>query len=258
MVRPTSRLRHWGQALFLAAILSGCAQLLGGDAKLPQRRYFKLHIEPLRGSMEGSERPYPFRVQVKGFEMPRAYDRTNIIRRRDQYELRRDPLHHWMERPGDMITDAVKQYLRQADLFTYVGGDRDFFEHRPDYVFSGSIKAIERFDSGDVWAAHLVMTMELVRQDDGKVIWQTDFDAERPVFSSQMKHTVEALSLILVQQIEKAIRELDFAFGQQQGTPTARPVPAARDTTAPAAQDATASPPKSTGYYEILPGKRAP
>ena len=258
MVRPTSRLPHWGQALVLAAILSGCAQLLGGDAKLPQRRYFKLHIETLHGSsMEGSKRPYPFRVQVKGFEIPRAYDRTNIIRRRDQYELRRDPLHYWMERPSDMITDAVKQYLRQADLFTYVGRDRDFFEHRPDYVFSGSVKAIERFDSGDAWAAHLVMTMELVRQDDGKVIWEDDFDEERPVFSAQMEHTVEALSLILVQEMEKVIRALDFTFAQQQGIPTTGPVPAAQDTTAPAAQDVTA-PPRSTGYYEILPGKRAP
>ena len=127
MVRLNSRLHCYGQALVLAAVLSGCAQLLGGDTKLPQRRYFKLPIESLRGGVEGSERPYPFRVQVKGFEMPRAYDRTNIIRRRDQYELRRDNLHHWMERPSDMITDAVKQYLRQADLFTHVGGRARFF-----------------------------------------------------------------------------------------------------------------------------------
>lgn len=253
MVRLTSRMRRCAQALVLAAALAGCAQLLGGDTKLPQRRYFKLAIEPLRGSLEDSARPYPFRVQVKDFEVPRAYNRTHLIRRRDQYELQRDNLHHWMERPGDMITDAVKQYLRQAELFSYVGGDRDFFERRPDYVLSGSVKAIERFDSGDLRVAHLVMTMELVRQADGQVIWQDDFDEERQVFSAQMQHTVAALSLILVQQMEKAIRALDFAFGQQQGTPAvppARPLPAAQDTTAP--------PPRDTGYYEILPGKRAP
>ena len=252
MVRPNSQVLRCAQVLVLALFLSGCAQLLGGDTKLPQRRYFKLHIEPLRGSVEDSERPYPFRLQVKGFEMPRAYDRTNIILRRDQYELRRDNLHYWMERPSDMITDAVKQYLRQADLFTYVGGDRDFFEHRPDYVLSGSVKAIERFDSGDLWAAHLVMTMELVRQADGKVIWQDDFDEEKQVFSPAMIHTVAALSGILGQRMQKAIGEIDFKFSSKQ-----RPAPIASDgETAPAVRDTVLQ--TEADHYELIPGKLAP
>ena len=255
MVRPNSRVRRCGQALVLAAVLSGCAQLLGGDTKLPQRRYFKLPIEPLRGSVEGSERPYPFQVQVKSFEVPRAYDRTNIIRRRDQYELQRDNLHHWMERPSDMITDAVKQYLRQADLFIHVGGEHDFFDHRPDYVLSGSVKAIERFDSGDLWAVHLVMTMELVRQADGKVIWQDDFDEEKQVFSPAMKHSVAALSGILGQRMKKAIEDIDFKFlNKQRPTPVA---PIASDgETAPAARDTVLQ--TEAGHYELIPGKLAP
>ena len=255
MVKPNSRVRRCGQALVLAAVLSGCAQLLGGDAKLPQRRYFKLPLEPLRGGVEGSERPYPFQVQVKSFEVPRAYNRTNIIRRRDQYELQRDNLHHWMERPSDMITDAVKQYLRQADLFTYVGGDSDFFERRPDYVLSGSVKAIERFDSGDLWAARLVMTIELVRQADGKVIWQDDFDEERQVFSPAMIHTVAALSGILGQRMQKAIGEIDFKFSNKQ-----RPVPIApvvpTGETAPAARDTVLQ--TQADHYELIPGKLVP
>ena len=254
-MRPNSRVSRCGQALILAAVLSGCAQLLGGDTKLPQRRYFKLHIEPLRGSVEDSERPYPFRLQVKGFEVPRAYDRTNIIRRRDQYELQRDNIHYWMERPSDMITDAVKQYLRQADLFTYVGGDRDFYEHRPDYVLSGSVKAIERFDSGDLWAAHLVMTMELVRQDDGKVIWQDDFDEEKQVFSPAMIHMVAALSGILGQQMQKAIGEIDFKFSNNQRPAPVAPI-ASEGGTAPAARDTMLQ--TQADHYELIPGKLAP
>lgn len=242
---------RWGQVLALAAALSGCAQMLGGDAKLPQRRYFKLALEPLRGSVEGSERPYPFQVQVKGFEVPRAYDRTHIIRRRDQYELQRDNLHHWMERPSDMITDAVEQYLRQADLFTYVGGDRDFFEHRPDYVLSGSIKAIERFDSGDLWAAHLVMALELVRQADGQVVWQADFDEEKQVFFPAMKYTVAALSGILAQQMKKALEEIDFKFRNKQ-----RPAPIASSQNQETAAPDTLH--TESDYYELIPGKLAP
>jgi hypothetical protein len=51
--------------------------------------------------------------------------------------------------------------LRQANLFTFVGGDRDFYASRPDYVLSGRVKALERFDSGDVWAARLHINIQL-------------------------------------------------------------------------------------------------
>ena len=127
-----------------------------------------------------------------------------------------------------------------------------FFEHRPDYVFSGSVKAIERFDSGDLWAAHLVMTMELVRQADGKVIWQTDFDEEEQVFFPAMKYTVAVLSGILGKQMQKAIEEIDFKFRNKQRpalvTPDEETALAARDTVLQTEAD----------HYELIPGKLAP
>lgn len=198
--------------LLSALFFSGCAQIIGGNAELPQRRFYDFSTEIIHGGLAQSERPYAVQVQVKTFDVQRAYNRTEIIFRRDQYELHRDPLHNWVTRPGDLFTDAVEQYLRQADLFTYMGGDRDFYDRRPDYILSGIVKAVERFDSGDVWAAHLAMSMELVRQEDALVIWQKDFDEERQVFFPEMKHTVAAFSQILGQQMEASMREIDFLF----------------------------------------------
>ena len=247
--------------LLLATSLAGCTQLLGGNAELPQRRWFKVNVEPMRNALENSERPYPFQVQIKSFDVSRAYNRNELIVRRDQYELQRDNLHHWMERPGDMFTDVVKQYLRQADLFTYIGGDRDFYERRPQYLLSGTIKAIERFDSGDVWAAHLAMSMELVRQEDGKVIWQDDFDAERTVFFPEMKHTVAAFSALLAEQMKKYIRQIDFVFlNKQRVGANSDGLPAIitdGDTTA-ALQDTSLRIDTDASDYELLPGKLAP
>jgi ABC-type uncharacterized transport system auxiliary subunit len=204
--------RKYVRPLAIALICSGCAQILGGNAELPQRRFYDFGTEVVQSGLAQSERPYAVQVQVKTFDVQRAYNRTEIVFRRDQYELHRDPLHSWITRPGDLFTDAVQQYLRQADLFTYVGGDRDFYDRRPDYVLSGVVKAVERFDSGDVWAAHLAMSMELVRQEDALVVWQKDFDDERQVFFPEMKHTVAAFSQILGQQMETSMREIDFLF----------------------------------------------
>ena len=255
---PTKRARACG-LLLLASCLASCAQLLGGNAERPQRRWFKVNVEPIRNVLGNSERPYPFQVQIKGFDVSRAYNRNELIVRRDQYELQRDNLHHWMERPGDMFTDVIKQYLYQANLFTYIGGDRDFYERRPQYVLSGTVKAIERFDSGDVWAAHLAMSMELVRQKDGKVIWQDDFDAERTVFFPEMKHTVAAFSAILAEQMKKYIRQIDFVFLNKQRVDVngedLPPIPLYSPATL---QDTTLRINTDTSDYEIIPGKLAP
>lgn len=245
----------------LPALLASCAQLLGGNAELPQRRFYDFKAEPIRDALSNSERPYPVQVQIKPFSVQRAYNRTEIIFRRDQYELHRDPLHSWITRPGDLFTDAILQYLREANLFTYIGGDHDFYERRPDYVLSGTVKAIERFDSGDVWAAHLAITMQLVRQEDSFVIWQKDLDEERTVFFPAMKHTVAAFSQILSQHMESSMREIDFVFlNMKRGNDEA--IPADLDSlvigqTESKSDTLRAEQETDDKDYELLPGKLA-
>ncbi len=247
-------------ALFaLCALSSACGQFLGGNAELPQRRFYDFSAEPVRNSLERSERPYAVQVQVKPFDVQRAYNRMEIIFRRDEYELHRDPLHNWITRPGDLFTDAIQQYLRQANLFTYIGDDRDFYDRRPDYVLSGTVKALERFDSGDIWAAHLALSMELVRQEDALVIWQKDFDEERQVFFPAMKHTVAAFSQILSQQMETSMREIDFIFlNMKRGTQSAPLAFDALDVEGTAVDTISVERVETDEQdYEILPGKLA-
>ncbi len=246
----------------LPVLLASCAQLLGGHAELPQRRFYDFKTEPIRDALSNSERPYAAQVQIKTFAVQRAYNRTEIIFRRDQYELHRDPLHNWITRPGDLFTDAILQYLREANLFTFTGGDHDFYDRRPDYVLSGTIKAIERFDSGDVWAAHLAITMQLVRQEDAFVIWQKNLDEERTVFFPEMKHTVAAFSQILRQYMESSMREIDFVFLNMKrgnGEGIAANLDALAISLDEAIDDTLRVETETDAKdYELLPGKLAP
>ena len=99
------------------------------------------------------------------------------------------------------------------------------------------------------------MTMELVRQEDGKVIWQDDFDEEKQVFSPAMIHMVAALSGILGQRMQKAIGEIDFKFGNnQRSAPVASN--ASEGETTPAARDTVLQ--TEADHYELIPGKLAP
>ena len=103
------------------------------------------------------------------------------------------------------------------------------------------------------------MSMELVRQHDGKVIWQDDFDAERTVFFPEMKHTVAAFSAILAEQMKKYIRQIDFVFLNNQRVSTGRDESPAIPTAGTAAlQDTTLRIDTDASDYELIPGKLAP
>ncbi len=239
---------------------ASCSQFFGGKAEISQRRFFDFRAEPLRLNYERTERPYAAQVQIKPFEIHRAYNRNEIIFRRDQYELHRDPLHSWITRPGDLFTDAIQQYLQVAELFTYIGGDQDFYDRRPDYILSGTVNALERFDSGDIWAAHLAISMKLVRQQDAHVIWQKDFDQEKQVYFPEMKHTIAAFSQLLNIQMEMCIREIDFLFfnmnrGKMAGEPL--PTSALDSVNTHSNQNMLPKETKINRDYDLLPGKIA-
>ena len=197
-------------ALTLIIALNGCAQLIGGKTEIPERRKFTLVNHPLRLALKGSKRPYPFSVQVQKFVVPGIYDRDQIVFRLSEYEIKDDKYHLWANRPSKMLTDIVGQYLNNATLFTQIS--QEYLDKRPDYILSGTVKAIERFDSGDLWYAHLSMSLKLVDTKTSEVFWTREFDERPRVFFKDMAYSVEALSHILHEQMGQSISEMDFKF----------------------------------------------
>jgi len=247
--------------LFALGSFSSCASLLGGKTELQQKRRFTIATDPIRGYLEESNRPYSATVQLSTFDIAGSYNQSEIVLRSSPYELQRNPLYSWGQRPRDMITDVVLGYFKDAQLFTRLVTERTLLDERPEYVLSGTIKALERFDSGDRWFARLLLSMQLVRQEDGQVIWRgeiTDAD-DLEVFNSDMEYTVQSLSEILRRRMERFIREIDLLFlnmNSNGGTPLTLPAPS--DSTGGAATAATEIEQEIPSYYELIPGKLAP
>ena len=194
-------------ALMAVVATSGCTQLLGGRAQLPDRRKFIIEAEPLQLILPASERPYQLRVQIDRLSVSRLYDRDQIIFRLTPEEIDDDRYNQWAVRPGDMITNAVGEYLRKANMFTDVR--EDFLNIQPDLTLTGTIDAIERFDSRDRWFAHLDITMQLVDRQN-KIFWQHRFDPnEVEVYDPDMVFTVQALRGLLRKNMENAFKSLD-------------------------------------------------
>ena len=118
------RLRRCVALVALLALLGmGCTQLIGGKAEIRQNRLYLIEAKTIRSFLEGSERPYPLVVEIETFSVARAYNRNEIIFRRNELEIQLDKGHTWAVRPADMITDAVGQYLERLK-FVLVGRTR--------------------------------------------------------------------------------------------------------------------------------------
>jgi len=223
-----------------------------------KRFYYTISYEPLQTEVPGSQRPYPYSVQVNQFSVSRLYSRSQILYRYSVNEIRYYGFRHWAIRPDDMITSAVLKHLTSANLFTEVG--THFLERRPDYYLNGEATALERYDSGDTWYAHLAMTLRLIDAQDGTQVWQYSFDDRRPVFQPEMVYTVNALSELMQMHMDRVVRELDELC--QASLSKGRLVRQARAVRGKAAEVRTeeSSEPGllDEDSYVIVPGKRMP
>lgn len=237
----------------------GCTQLLGGRAEIRDRRKFIIEAEPARLNLPNSERPYQLRVQIDRLSVSSLYNRDQIIFRLTPEEIDDDRFNQWAVRPADMITSAVADYLRRAGLFTDVRDN--FLNTTPDFTLTGTINAIERYDSGDRWFGRLDITMQLVDRQN-QIFWQHRFDPDEiEVYDSDMVFTVQALRELLRLNMERAITALDRALLYRKASLEGRDLSGLLEDNGNGveeSQDDTTRIPLETLDYRILPGKLAP
>jgi ABC-type uncharacterized transport system auxiliary subunit len=235
--------------LVLLLALAGCSTILGTKT-IRQQRKFTLIAQPLRLPGGLSERPYPFKVQLRKVEVSRLYDRDQLVSRLSAYEVREDRWNVWASRPSDMLTITIERYLADSGLFAQFG--REFLDQRPDYVFETTVSAIECFASEERSAAHLALSWRLVYQRDNKIFWSGKFDREEPVYNRDIGAAVQALSGILQDECEQIFRELDLKFlnlmRQQRGETALTPAEMENHSSVTSAAEED----KDAAHYELL------
>ena len=249
-------------ALLVLLAASGCSSLLAGKAEIRERRKFIIEGQSLRLNLPFSERPYELKVQIERFAISRFYERDQIVYRLSPEEIRDDRYNLWAVRPSEMITNAIADYLRSANLFTDLRPD--FLDVAPELTLTGTIDAIERFDSGDRWWSRLDGSLQLV-DGEGRIFWQHRFaPSEVEVFEADMTFTVQGMNEILRRNMIDAIRSLDRALLIRKASAEGRDLTGLLEEEGNAAapvsteEEATPETPRETEDYIVVPGKLAP
>lgn len=113
-----------------------------------------------------------------------------------------------------MVSDLVFDYLVKSNIAERIVHRYDELPE-PDYALSGDVEAIEEYDSGQVWFAHLAITINLSRVSDDSTMYARSFDLRQEVSLHRPEYVVQELSMIMRQIMTLAIQDLDRVFSKE-------------------------------------------
>ena len=203
-----------------------CAALLCGlicqCGTLPVKQYFVLNYVPSSPVARAQTTPYPCTIRLKDLGIEDAYNRSQIVYRQSPFELRYYFYKQWAVKPPRMITDLIQKHLSSIGLVRRV--IRRFDEGiTPDFELSGTIDAIEEYDSDQLWYAHFAIRFNLTRLSDGHVVYTRLFDNRKRVFKYSPDNVVRELSVILEFIMNQTIRDIDVVLSKEYGQPVIQP-----------------------------------
>jgi ABC-type uncharacterized transport system auxiliary subunit len=188
-----------------------------GCGTAPDRQYYALSYTLVDVPKEAKAR-FDVNVRVVEPDVRLAYDRPQIVYRYDPFRFKYYHYRFWVAKPQQMLAELVHRHLLHTNLFretTLV-----YQSQVPDYELQGEIEAIEEYDSGDVWYAHLAMSLRLVRFSDRRIVWAYRFDKKKEVPNKQPVYVVRAMSDILEEEMSIITHGMAQAMESEMRTPS--------------------------------------
>lgn len=206
------------------------AVLCAGCASVPIKRYYTLNYIPILMADRQRQGPYPFVIRVRDLSIEEAYARPQIVYRQSPFELDYYFYRVWAVKPTRMVTDLLHKHLVASELVSSVV--RRFDEGaKPYYELSGTIEAIEEYDSGNLWFAHLALHLRMARISDGRTIYSRRFDHRKQMFENRPEILVREMSAITEYILNQTMRDLDAVFARELGMNVPAPETAVPDST---------------------------
>lgn len=190
--------------------------LISGCGNVPVKKYYILNYEPDPLRYREYDKPYPYTIRVKEFEIEKAYDRPQLVYKKSPFELQYYFYQIWAVTPTRMISDVIHKHLQSTGIVSHVV--RRFDEGRvPDYELSGTIEAIEEYDSEEIWFAHISIRIVLTRTKDNRLIYSRHFDRRKKVLQHKPEYVIRVLSQIVDFIMTQAIHDIDVKLAEEYG-----------------------------------------
>ena len=144
--------------------------------------------------------------------MDSAYDEYRMVYRLSPYELNYYPYRFWIKKPGDMMRDALFNYLSGTGAFKQV--TTEYSQTVPELLLKAEIHVIEEYDQGKIWYGRLAMSIEISWFKSGDILLKHSFDRKRRLSKRDAGIVPIALSGILEEELAKLLHQLNKKLNQ--------------------------------------------
>jgi ABC-type uncharacterized transport system auxiliary subunit len=173
-------------------------------------------------------------VRVRDLTAANVYESSQIVVRKNPYELQYSEDNVWAVKPSSMVSDVIARGLVESHRFTSVV--RQLGELRPDYILGGDLHAIEVYDSGDVWFAHVSLTLQLTRFRTGESLYTLSFDRRQQLGERTFAQAARAISELLSAALAELIVGLERVDAPRLKRPKSGTPPVGATSAPPASQ----------------------
>lgn len=186
-----------------ALLLTGCA----GKVRYPD--YYMLALAPSKvpAPTEGYKLPA---VAVQRFETPAYLRQGRIVYRQTPEQIGFYEYHRWASDPGQVLTTAMIDSLRGADIFSTVQ-IYDGQQHAP-YVLQGRLERLDEVDYENGVRVEVRLFAQLLDTKTGVAVWAGDTTKNIIVEQRQMKSVVRAMAQATQDGVEQLVRDLRKQF----------------------------------------------
>ncbi|HXE76155.1 MAG TPA: ABC-type transport auxiliary lipoprotein family protein [Candidatus Xenobia bacterium] len=182
--------------LLAAGVLAAC----GGA---PKAQYYTLSSAPSGSGSSGST------SAAVGVAAPRASHmlrQDRVVYFTAENELNYYANHRWADTPPRLVQTQIMKQLNTSGLFGNVVAYRA--QKGLDYVLRGRLLAMEEVDTATDIKARFGLELELVREEDGLVVWTGRHGCERPVGVKSVGAVVDTLNGCVQETLGELTRSL--------------------------------------------------
>jgi len=182
-----------------ALLLTGCA----GKVRYPD--YYMLALAPSKvpAPNEGYKLPT---VAVQRFETPAYLRQGRIVYRQTPEQIGFYEYHRWASDPGQVLTTAMIDSLRAADIFSTVQ-TYDGQEHAP-YVLQGRLEHLDEVDYENGVRVEVRLFAQLLDTKTGTAVWAGDTTKNIIVEQRRVRSVVQAMGEATQDGVDQLVQDL--------------------------------------------------
>ncbi len=200
--------------LLTILLLTACS-----NAVIQTKKYYILEYKPVKENKDLiQKKPLDYSVRVLDAEIPRIYDKKQIVIKSSDNMIEYDTNNLWADRVSPNISTLILTRLTRYNVFKQVFTD---FQQKADYEVVIKVNTLEFIDYNTRWAAHLNFELYLRNTKDNQFVLRHFADKNVELYDDRIELFVQTINDMVMDETDTFIQKtVKYLNNKQNGNGT--------------------------------------